>query len=126
MRDSVAAPSPVSVRLPSSLDRWVRQQASMEHRTVADMVRVLTHEARVTRLFPPIVYRDGPTGRRAAFLDGPDIWEVLEPYLLNDQDEDILRESWPHLPAWKLEMAQRFHELFPEEIEARVARNNAE
>jgi hypothetical protein len=89
------------------------------------MVRILTEEAQVNRLFPQIVYRDGPTGRRAAFLDGPDVWEVLEPYVLFDRNVDELRESWPHLPAWKLEMALQFYEAFPEDIDVRIARNNA-
>jgi hypothetical protein len=27
--------------------------------------------------FPGIVFRDGPTGRRASLLGGPDVWEVV-------------------------------------------------
>lgn len=26
---------------------------------------------------PGVVFRDGPTGRRAALTDGPDVWEVI-------------------------------------------------
>lgn len=26
---------------------------------------------------PGIVYRDGPTGRRAALAMGPDVWEIV-------------------------------------------------
>jgi len=126
MSDKASPPSPVSVRFPSALDRWVRQQASLERRSVAEMVRILTEEARVTRLFPQIVFRDGPSGRRAAFLDGPDVWQVLEPYVLSGGDTGILRVSWPHLPPWKLETALRYYEVFPEEIDARIARNSAE
>ena len=29
------------------------------------------------REFPGIVFRSGPTGRRAALADGPDVWEVV-------------------------------------------------
>src|SRR5262249_15250733 len=27
--------------------------------------------------FPGLVFRDGPSGRRAALVDGPDVWEVI-------------------------------------------------
>lgn len=28
--------------------------------------------------FPGIVFRDGPAGRRAGLVGGPDVWEVIE------------------------------------------------
>jgi hypothetical protein len=97
----------------------------MERRTLAEMVRILTEEALATRDFPTIVFVDGPTGRRAAFRDGPDIWEIIEPYLVSGRDRKVIDESFDHLPRWKLETALRFYERFPADIEARIARNLA-
>ena len=72
---------------------------------------------------PGIVFRDGPTGRRAALVAGPDVWEVLEPYILAGKDWPTLRESYPHLDEAVLHTALRYYESYPEEIEARVALN---
>ena len=76
--------------------------------------------------FPDIVLVDGPTGRRARFRDGPDVWEVLEPYLLADKDWSVLRQSYPDLDEQLLRTAVRYYETYPDEIEARIVLNQDE
>ena len=85
----------------------------------------LTEEAIKMREFPEIVFVDGPTGRRARLIGGPDVWEVLEPYLLAGKDWAVLRASYPDLDEALLRSALRYYESYPEEIEARVALNQA-
>ena len=36
--------------------------------------------------YPGIVFRDGPAGRRPAVLGGPDVWEVIQVFLVEDRD----------------------------------------
>ena len=119
------AATPIGVRFPDQIAEQVRRIAAIEHRSLADGVRRLTEEALAMRAFPEIVFTDGPTGRRATFIHGPDVWEVVEPYLLAGRDWQALRESYPQLDEALLRMAIRYYEAYPEEIEARVARNNA-
>ncbi len=118
-------PSPVSLRLPGKMAEKVRRIAASEHRSVAEMVRVLTEEAVKMREFPEIIFTDGPTGRRATFRDGLDVWEVIEPYLVGGKDWLILRQSYPEVEEGKLRAAVRYYESYPEEIEARIALNQA-
>ena len=125
MSDSNEKGSPLSIRFPPWLDAKVREEASLERRTLAEMVRILAEEALATRAFPSIIFVDGPTGRRATFRDGPDVWEIVESYLASDRDPVATAESWPHLPPWKVSTAIRYYELFPTEIEARIQRNAA-
>jgi hypothetical protein len=122
-RDEIGGP--VSVRFPSWLYSRVREVAAMERRTLAEMVRILAEEALATRDFPSIIFVDGPTGRRPAYRDGPDIWEIIEPYLVSGRDGAVLEESYGHLLLSKLDTALRFYERFPHDIEARIARNRA-
>jgi uncharacterized protein (DUF433 family) len=75
------------------------------------------------REFPGIHFVHGPTGRRARFRDGPDVWEVLEPYVLTGGDWEALRASYPELDEAVLRTAVRYYESYPTEIEARVALN---
>jgi uncharacterized protein (DUF433 family) len=97
----------------------------LEHRSFAEMVRVLTEEAVKMREFPGIVFADGPTGRRATFRDGLDVWEVVEPYLLAGKDWSILRQSYPEVDEAKLRAAVLYYESYPDEIEARINLNQA-
>jgi hypothetical protein len=119
------AVAPVSVRLPKETAERVRIIADLEHRSLAETVRLLTEEALAIRAFPDITFMDGPTGRRATFINGPDVWEVVEPYLLAGKDWTALKESYPQLDEALLRTAIRYYEAYPAEIEARVARNNA-
>lgn len=78
------------------------------------------------RQLPDIVFTDGPSGRRATFRGGLDVWEVLEPYIVAGKDWSVLRESYPDLDESVLRMAIAYYESHPDEIEARVALNQAE
>jgi uncharacterized protein (DUF433 family) len=73
--------------------------------------------------FPDITFTDGPSGRRATFIHGPDVWEVLEPYVLSGKDWSILRASYPELDEALLRTAVRYYESYPGEIDARIALN---
>ncbi len=115
--------SPVSLRLPDTTAEKVRRLAAVERRSFAEMVKVLTEEAVTMREFPGIHFVHGPTGRRARLREGPDVWEVLEPYLLAERDWEALRASYPELDEAVLRTAIRYYESYPAEIEARVALN---
>ena len=45
-------------------------------------------------LYPGIVFRDGPAGRRPAVMGGPDVWEVIEVFVAEDRD---VRAAAEHL-----------------------------
>ena len=115
--------APISVRLPRATEQKVRTLAAIEHRSLAEMVKLLAEEALKAREFPEITFTDGPTGRRATLINGPDVWEVIEPYLLADKDWQALRESYPHLDEALLRTAIRYYEAYPGELEARIALN---
>ncbi|HEX2171798.1 MAG TPA: hypothetical protein VHL09_05085 [Dehalococcoidia bacterium] len=99
--------SPVSLRPPSTVEEKVRWMAVIERRSLVELVGVLAVEGLKFREFPGLIFVDGPTGRRARFRDGPDVWEVLEPYVLADRDWAILRASYPDLDEATLRTAIR-------------------
>jgi hypothetical protein len=116
--------APVSVQLPEMVEAKVREIAASEHRSLAETIESLAIEAVKVREFPGVYFIAGPTGRRARLHGGPDVWEVIEPYLHNDKDWEILKECYPHVPEQVLQTALRYYETYPEEIDARIARNN--
>ena len=43
--------------------------------------------------YPGVVFRDGPAGRRPAVLGGPDVWEVIQVFLVEDRDVSATAEN---------------------------------
>lgn len=116
-------PAPVSLRLSDAVAEKIRHMASVEHRSLAEMTKLLVEEAIKLREFPEIVFTEGPTGRRATLRNGLDVWEILEPYVLARKDPKVLRESYPDYDQAILHSALRYYEAYPDEIEARIALN---
>jgi hypothetical protein len=99
--------------------------SSTANRLVDEGLRMTEH--------PGVVFRDGPTGRRAGLVDGPDVWEVIralksaraaEPEL---SEEDILGlvEVNSGVPLRLLRTAVRYWASYPDEIDAEIDAANA-
>lgn len=71
--------SPSSVRFDSSvaarLSRFVASHPGLSASAAANL---LVDEALRCQEHPLIVFRDGPAGRRARLVGGPDVWEIAQ------------------------------------------------
>ena len=115
-----------SFRLPEGLVERLARRAAEEGASQTELVASLLDEGLKTRAFPGIVYRDGPTGRRAAVAVGPDVWEVIgtvrhvsgsgERKIRNTARMLSLDERWVRL-------AVGFYTAFPDEVETRIQAN---
>jgi uncharacterized protein (DUF433 family) len=95
--------------------------AAAEHRSMAEMTKILVEEAIKLRDYPDIIFTEGPTGRRATLRNGVDVWEVIEPYLTSGKDPTMLRESYATIDEALLRTALRYYEAYPEEIYGLIA-----
>ena len=77
---------PLSIRFDDQVLSRLRDQASADvggsvsalaHRLVDEGLRMAEH--------PGVIFKSGPSGRRAALANGPDIWEVIK--FLREIDE---------------------------------------
>ncbi len=78
---------------------------------------------------PGIVFRDGPTGRRAALAGGPDIWELiftLKSGQARGEEAISATAELLNLTDSQVRTAVRYYGSFPEEIEARIALHERE
>lgn len=93
-----------------------------------ELVVSLLDEGLNTRGFPGIVYRDGPTGRRAALAVGPDVWEVISTvqYVEGSGDRKVsrLRRCSTYTSAG-FGLAISFYAADPAEVDERIAANQA-
>ncbi len=95
--------------------------SSAANRLVDEALRMSEH--------PGIVFRPGPTGRRAGLAGGPDVWEVVravksaraaEHGLPEDDLLNLIAEN-TGMPARLIRVAVRYWASYPDEIDAEIA-----
>jgi hypothetical protein len=73
---------------------------------------------------PGIVFRDGPTGRRAALAGGPDIWELmftLKSGKARGEEAITATAELLNLTDSQVRTAVRYYGAFTDEIDHRIA-----
>ncbi|HEX9537415.1 MAG TPA: hypothetical protein VGA04_04480 [Streptosporangiaceae bacterium] len=95
--------------------------SSAANRLVDEALRMSEH--------PGIVFRPGPTGRRAGLVSGPDVWEVVravksaraaEPRLAEDGLLTMVAEN-TGIPVRLIRVAVRYWASYPNEIDTEIA-----
>ena len=66
-----------SIRLDENLRARLTATAAAEHTTVTELVERYVREGLAVASHPGIVFKPGPSGRRAALAGGPDVWEIV-------------------------------------------------
>lgn len=118
----------VSIRLSDSVARRLRERAAADDEAVSGLGQRLVDEGLRMASHPGIVFRPGPSGRRAALMRGPDVWEVVG--LLRSLDksgEAVIVEAaeWLGLAESQVRAALGYYGAFPDEIDARIVANEA-
>ncbi len=75
---------------------------------------------------PGIVFRSGPSGRRAALAGGPDVWEVmatLKGGAIRGEKAIAATAELLDLTDLQVRTAVRYYGAYPEEIDERIRRN---
>ena len=112
----------VSVRLDDPLAERLRLRARAAGESLSDRLRRYADEGARRDEHPLITFRDGPTGRRAGLIGGPDIWEVvmwLED-LAGEPDPVSALAAEQDLSRAQIDAALRYRDAYPEEIQARI------
>ncbi len=129
---TVVMTAPRSVRFDeavlSRLDKYVREHPGSSSSSVANM---FIDESLRAYEHPGIVFRPGPTGRRAALAGGPDVWEVIAALnAIRDESPDLDGETLVDelatvtgLSQARVSVALRYYTAYPAEIDERIARN---
>src|ERR1700758_2770388 len=78
--------TPLSIRFtPSLLARLRRLARARTGASAAGLAQRLIDEGLRMADHPGVIFKDGPSGRRAALAYGPDVWEVIK--FLREVDE---------------------------------------
>jgi hypothetical protein len=113
----------VSVRLDDTLAERLRLRARAAGESLSDRLRRYAEEGSRRDEHPLITFRDGPAGRRAAVVGGPDVWEIVmwledlasegDPVSVLAAEQDVSRPL--------IDAALRYRDAYPDEVEARIA-----
>lgn len=120
---------PTSFRLPEDLLERLDQEARASGTSTTSLVTQLLDEGINTRRFPGVIYRDGPAGRRAGLLNGPDVWEVVRAVSeAKGRGEQRLKAAAEaaDLPLPQVRLAVDFYTAHPEEIDQRIEADQQE
>lgn len=116
---SLRMPRSIAERLERAARRSGQSRSSLVHRYVDEGLRRDRH--------PRITFKDGPTGRRAALIGGPDIWELVS--FVDDLDargEEAVEQAarYMALPVEDVRAGLAYAAEFPDEIRVRIALND--
>jgi len=102
---------PISVRFhDAAMADRLKAEASTHGRSASALAEELIDEGLRMRRHPLISFRDGPSGRRAVVMGGPDVWEVVGSVVGGDV-----------VPAERVARAVELFSLRPEQVEAALA-----
>ena len=120
--------TPVSYRLDPRLKARLSARARQESITETALVERLLDEGLKAIAHPGIIYRDGPSGRRAVVAGGPDVWEIISGLRHTGlRGEEAIQETAEQIgiPERLVSIAVAYAAAFPTEIDDRIARNDA-
>jgi hypothetical protein len=121
--------TPISVRFPDDVARRLRRSGAGTGEATSGLVVRLVDEGIRMAEHPGVVFRDGPTGRRAGLAAGPDVWEIV--VVLRDVAEGGAAEAvrrtakWLKITEAQVRTAESYYASFPDEIDDRVEMNEA-
>jgi hypothetical protein len=116
---------PLSIRFdPELLARLRRQAAASTGSNTSALAQRLIDEGLRMIDHPGIMFKDGPTGRRAALAYGPDVWEIIK--FLREVDERGAAAIEAAAEVFDLEVnriaaAVSYYADYREEIDAEIA-----
>lgn len=132
---TVVMASPSSVRFdPAVAARLSRFVAAHSGLSASAATNMLVDEALRSEEHPLVIFRDGPAGRRARLVGGPDVWEVAsvvrsardaEPDLAADAVVDLVSETSGVAPRL-VHAALSYWAAYPAEIDGWIERAQAE
>jgi len=74
---------------------------------------------------PLIRFADGPAGRRARLVGGPDVWEVVR--VARDNDGDLAETArYLELSLGLVQAAAAYYGAYPQEVDERIESNRRE
>ena len=116
----------MSIRISSEVRSRLQSEARRIGEPPATLAEHLIEEGLHQRAHPLIRSVDGPTGRRARLVQGPDVWELISFVQRSEAEGEVKvahAAEWFGLPPTHIEAALAYYAAFPAEIDERIRLN---
>ena len=118
----------VSIRLDDRLADRLRLRSRAAGETLSDRLRRYAEEGARRDEHPMITFRDGPAGRRAGLVGGPDVWEVAmwldELGPSTDPAADLAADGV--VSRSQIDAVLAYRSAYPDEVQARIDLHRSE
>jgi hypothetical protein len=122
---AIVAREHLSIRIDGETRRDLEREAARRGTPKTTLAESLLREAIRMASHPGITFREGPAGRRAGVIGGPDVWEVVEVW--SDSDRDAAATAAViNLPIGLVDAAVGYYLDKPEEVDAWIERNRSQ
>jgi hypothetical protein len=117
--------SSFSARLDTGLVVRLKHLSAREGVTASQLAERFIEEGVRSAELPGIVFRPGPTGRRAGLHGGPDVWEVVRDVRharvrgVRDPVDAVVRAT--DLSEDQVRLALAYHGRYPADVDERIA-----
>lgn len=121
--------TPFSARLDARLVERLKARSARDGVSASQLAEQFIDEGLRSEEFPGVVFRPGPTGRRAGLLGGPDVWEIVRDIRAareaRGEDAVAVVAAASDLTDAQIRLAAAYYTAYPDEIDARIAADEA-
>lgn len=108
------------IRIESETLRALRERSAQTGEPIVRLAQRYIDEGMRLDRHPGIVFRDGPAGRRAVVVGGPDVWEVIAAALgAPERGEKLINALAERIgvPRERVRIAIRYYAEYPDEVD---------
>jgi hypothetical protein len=119
----------LSIRMPDETREQLEATAEARGETRSALMQRYVEEGLRMDRHPGIVFRPGPVGRRPGLVGDPDVWEVVRVVRNVEARGDLAiaaAANWLELSAAQVRIAMDYYADYPAEIDAWLARVDAQ
>lgn len=112
------------IRIASETLRALRERSVQSGEPIARLAQRYIDEGIRLDRHPGIFFRDGPAGRRAVVIGGPDVWQVIVAARSAPERGEQLFSALAErigVPAAKIRTAIRYYGEYPDEVDRFIA-----
>jgi hypothetical protein len=118
-----------AIRIESETLNSLREQSAQSGEPIVRLAQRYLQEGLRRDRHPGIVFRNGPAGRRAVVIAGPDVWEVVAAARsAPERGEDLVHALVERIgvPVERIRIAVSYYGEYPDEVDQFIAANEQE
>lgn len=118
-----------AIRIEAETLQALRERSAQSGEPIVRLAQRYIGEGMRLDRHPGILFRDGPAGRRAVVIGGPDVWEVIAAARsAPERGENLVHALAERIgvPVDKIRMAISYYGEYPDEVDQFIAANEQE